>query len=102
MCFCYQAVASSVLARKCVCAGGAGTILSMGPFPVPLTGKAPTRAAPLPRPCPNLLCHQIKYDTTATISLNTIVAQLNMQQGKLKEAKELLDECNEQVSKWME
>jgi 26S proteasome regulatory subunit N9 len=40
---------------------------------------------------------KIKYDTTATISLNTIVAQLNMQQGKLKEAKELLDECNEQL-----
>lgn len=40
---------------------------------------------------------KIKYDTTATISINTIVAQLNMQLGNLKEAKELLDECNAQL-----
>ena len=56
-----------------------------------------TRAAPRSRPRAIALRPQIKYDTTATISINTIVAQLNMQLGNLKEAKELLDECNAQV-----
>lgn len=40
---------------------------------------------------------QIKHDTTATISVNTIVASLYMTLGKLKEAKELLDDCNQQL-----
>lgn len=40
---------------------------------------------------------KIKHDTTATISVGTIVASLRIQQGKFKEAKELLDDCSNQL-----
>lgn len=42
---------------------------------------------------------KIKHDVTATISIGTIVASLNMAQGNLKEAKQMLDDCNEQLEK---
>lgn len=40
---------------------------------------------------------KIKYNDTATISITTMIAQLNMKEDRLDDAKKLLDECAHQL-----